>query len=162
LSRDDYLRGRLDREIIGKELRPSYRIFRSCHEATPLGTAPVVSRLRPSGAAYRVAYFSPDYPTAFPETIVRDPDPRGSSREITASKLLEHSWVPINSEPGDRLNWVRLHDIACIRLGFPTDAIRAGNHAAGRAPGQATYTRREGRRSVGPLVVRGRPSQRLL
>jgi len=93
---------------------------------------------------------------------VRDPDPRGSSRAITVSKLLEHSWALVDSEPGDRLNWVRLHETACIRLGFPTDAIRAGNHAAGRAPGQATYTRRESRRSVGPLAVHGRARQRLL
>jgi len=72
----------LDREIIEKELRPSYRIFRGCHEATPLGTAPVISRLRPLGAACRVAYFSPDYPTAFLQTIVRGRNPRGRARSL--------------------------------------------------------------------------------
>ena len=48
-------------------------------------------------------------------------------------------WALIESKPGARLSLLDLRRDGCVRLGAPTDAVKARNHAAGRALGRGIH-----------------------
>ena len=56
-------------------------------------------------------------------------------REIT-----ERFWARITARPGTVLTLLDLREDGCARVGAPTDAVHARNHAAGRAFAKAIHT----------------------
>ena len=52
------------------------------YQATPLGSSPADSRFCSRGAGYSVLYASPDFATAFIETVVRDRFMRRRDRDV--------------------------------------------------------------------------------
>jgi hypothetical protein len=105
----------------------------------PLGTAPSDSRFCTKADGYSVLYVAPDFVTAFVETVVRDKFTREGQREILLNEITERAWARIETRPRARLDLLDLRNDGCVRLGAPTDAVNARNHAAGRALGQAIH-----------------------
>ena len=109
------------------------------HLVSPLGTVPADSRFCFRTADYTVLYAAPDFITAFVETVLRDRFTRRRDREIALREVTERAWVRIESRPGTALVLLDLRGDGCTRIGAPTDAVHARNHAAGRAFGKAIH-----------------------
>lgn len=107
---------------------------------TPLGTAPGDSRFCATANGYTVLYASPDFATAFIETVVRDRFTRKRRREVLLKEVTARVWVLIATKSRNTLRILDLSQNGCVKLGAPTDAVNARNHAAGRALGRAIYT----------------------
>ena len=101
--------------------------------ASPLGTVPADSRFCSRNAGYTVLYASPDFATAFLETVVRDKFTRSRLREVAVKEITERGWGHISARRGAVLTLLDLRGDGCTRIGAPTDVIHARNHAAGRA-----------------------------
>ncbi len=83
-------------EILARaELPASYRIIPGRYLATPLGTTPGDSRFCAKADGFTVLYASPDFGTAFIETVVRDRLTRKRRREIRLKEVTERAWVSI-------------------------------------------------------------------
>ena len=67
-----YSRERIEAALLEAELPPSYRIVPRRYLAAPLGVTPADSRFCGKAEGYTVLYSSPDFATAFLETVVRD------------------------------------------------------------------------------------------
>ncbi len=132
-----YPRSRIDAVVADVELAPSIRIMPTLHSATPLGTAPGASRFCNQNSGFTLLYATPDFSTALIEVVVRDRFIRKTGREIHLKEITERSWARISTAPGATLRVLDLREDGCVRLGAPTDAVRARNHAAGRALGRA-------------------------
>ena len=117
----------------------NYRIVPSRYQASPLGTSRGDSRFCTRTAGYTVLYTSPDFATAFLETVVRDRFTRLRQREVSVREITERVWVRISERPEAVLTLLDLRGDGCARIGAPTDAVRARNHAAGRAFARAIY-----------------------
>ena len=122
------------------ELPPSYRVMLLRHLPSALGTAPADSRFCRKDDAYTVLYASPDFATAFFETVVRDRLVRRRRREIKLVEVTERGWARIQTTPGTRLLLLDLRHDGCTSIGAPTDVVNARNHAAGRAFGRVVHT----------------------
>ena len=109
------------------------------HLATPLGTVPADSRFCSHEVGYSVLYASPDFATAFIETVVRDRFIRRRERAVTLKEISDRAWARISTQQGAMLSLLDLRGDGCIRLGAPTDAVHARNHAAGRALARAVH-----------------------
>ena len=138
-----YPQDRIEDVLTRTKLPPSYRIIPARHAGTPLGTVPADSRFCASQDGFTVLYAAPDFATAFIETVVRDRFTQKTEREIALREVTERTWVLIASRARTKLSIVDLRDDGCVRLGAPTDAVRARNHSAGRALGRALYTEHE-------------------
>ena len=110
----------------------SYRIMPGRYRTAPLGTRPADSRFCSQSAIYTVLYASPDFATAFIETVVRDRFMRRRDRDIALKEITERVWARITARSGFTLVLLDLRGDGCARIGAPTDAVRARNHAAGR------------------------------
>lgn len=134
-----YPQDRIEDVLTRAKLPPSYRIIPARHAETPLGTVPADSRFCAKADGFTVLYAAPDFATAFIETVVRDRFTQKADREIALREVTERSWVLIASRPRTKLSIVDLRDDGCVRMGAPTDAVRARNHSAGRALGRVLY-----------------------
>ena len=85
-------------------------------------------------------YAAPDFATAFIETVVRDRFVRRSERNVALREITERYWARISARPGMELTLLDLRGDGCARVGIPTDAIHARNHAAGRAFARAIHS----------------------
>lgn len=136
-------RDRIEAALIEAELPPSYRVIPGRYLTSALGTSPADSRFCSKDDGYTVLYASPDFATAFVETVVRDRFMRRRRREIGLVEVTERAWVRIETKPGTRLILLDLRRDGCALIGVPTDAVNARNHAAGRAFGKAVHAEHE-------------------
>jgi hypothetical protein len=134
-----YPRERVEEVLIKARLPVSYRILPRRYLETPLGTAPGDSRFCARADGFTILYISPELATAFIETIVRDRLTRKRRREVLLKEVTERAWAQMTTKPRAKLNLLDLREDACVRLGAPTDAVNARNHAAGRALGRTIY-----------------------
>jgi len=140
VTKSSYPDGRVEALLRQIKLPPSYRIFPTRHAKTPLGTAPADSRFCASTSGFTVLYVTPDFATGFIEVVVRDRFRRKKDREIALKEVTLRSSAQISSSPRSKLSILDLRKDGCTRLGAPTDAVNAKNHAAGRALGPEIYT----------------------
>ena len=134
-----YPRDRIESVLLKAGFPDSYRIVPGRYRASPLGTVAADSRFCSRNAGYTVLYASPDFATAFVETVVRDRFMRQREREIGLREIAERVWARISARPGAALTLLDLRGDGCARIGVPTDAVRARNHAAGRALARAIH-----------------------
>ncbi len=110
------------------------------HAGKPLGTVPADSRFCSRTDAYAVLYASSDFATAFIETVVRDRFTHRRERQVALREVTERVWARISTKPETELALLDLRGDGCTRIGAPTDAVRARNHATGRAFAKAVHT----------------------
>ncbi len=134
-----YPRERIEPALLKTELPDSYRIVPGRHRGSPLGTVPADSRFCSRAAGYTVLYTAPEFATAFIETVVRDRFARRREREVVLRELTQRVWACIRSRSGTALTLLDLRGDGCVRIGAPTDTVRARNHAAGRAFAKAIH-----------------------
>ena len=134
-----YPRDRIESVLLKAGFPDSYRIVPGRYRASPLGTVAADSRFCSRNAGYTVLYASPDFATAFVETVVRDRFMRQREREVEFKEIEERVWARISARPGATLDLLDLRGDGCTRVGAPTDAVRARNHAAGHALARAIY-----------------------
>ena len=103
------------------------------HLASPLGSRPADSRFCSRDAGYTVLYAAPDFATAFVETVVRDRFTRRRNRNVGLKEITGRVWTRITTQSGAELILLDLRGDGCTRVGAPSDAVQARNHAAGRA-----------------------------
>lgn len=75
----------------------------------------------------------PTSPPAFIETVVRDRFTQRRERVVALKEITERVWGRISARSGAALTLLDLRGDGCARVGAPTDAVHARNHAAGRA-----------------------------
>lgn len=131
-----YSKDRVGAVLTKVKFPSSYRIFPTRYAKTPLGTAPADSRFCATHSGFTILYASPDFATAFIEVVVRDRFARTKVREIGLKEVALRSIALISSKPRTKLSLVDLRKDGCTRLGAPTDAVNARNHAAGRTLGR--------------------------
>jgi hypothetical protein len=135
----EYPRERVAEILTRVALPASIRIVPRRYLADPLGVAPGDSRFCARADGFRVLYAAPDFATAFVEVIVRDRFARRRQRAILLKEVTERAWVSVATRPRATLTLLDLRKDGCVRLGAPTDAVSARNHAAGRALGRAIH-----------------------
>ena len=133
MSGAGYSRNRIESVLLKADFPDSYRIVPEHYRASPLGTSPADSRFCTRDAGYTVLYASPDFATAFIETVVRDRFKRRRDREVGLKEITARVWARISAQPGTLFTLLDLRGDGCARVGAPTDAVGARNHAAGRA-----------------------------
>ena len=134
-----YPRERIESVLRKARFPDCYRIVPSRYRESPLGTIPADSRFCSRNAGYTVLYAAPDFATSFIETVVRDRFVHRSRRDVALSEIALRCWVGIRSQPETVLTLLDLRGDGCGRIGAPTDAVQARNHAAGRALAKAIY-----------------------
>ena len=88
-----YPRDRIEPLLLEARFPESYRIMPGRYRATPLGTRPADSRFCSRSAGYSVLYASPDFATAFIETVVRDRFMRRRDRDVALKEITERAWA---------------------------------------------------------------------
>lgn len=139
MTAGDYPRERVDDVLVRAGLPESYRIFPRRHIEAPLGVAPADSRFCARMDGHTVLYTTADFATAFIEVIVRDRFTRKRRREIRLKEITERAWARIVTKPRAELSLLDLRNDGCVRLGAPTDAVKARSHFAGRALGRTIH-----------------------
>lgn len=139
MSVANYPRHRIRPLLLKAAFPENYRIVPSRYQASPLGTSHGDSRFSSRSDGHTVLYASPDFATAFIETVVRDRFTRRRKREVGLKEITERVWVRIAAQPGAVLTLIDLRGDGCARVGAPTDVVHARNHAAGRAFAKAIY-----------------------
>ena len=134
-----YPRDRIETCLIEAVLPLSYRIIPGNYLTSPLGTAPADSRFCTKADGYTVLYASPDFGTAFIETVVRDRFTRRRRREVAIQEVTERACALIATKSGIMLRLLDLRRDGCALIGAPTDTVNARNHAAGRAFGRVIH-----------------------
>ena len=134
-----YPRNRIASVLLRSGLPGGYRIMPARHAAKPLGTVPADSRFGSRGGGYTVLYASPDFATAFIETVVRDRFTHRRERRVALKEVTDRAWARISTQPEAELMLLDLRGDGCTRIGAPTDTVRARNHAAGRAFAKAIH-----------------------
>ncbi len=140
MTQGAYSRERVDDVLTKAKLPASSRIIPRRYLETPLGVTPGDSRFCSKVNGFTVLYASPDFATAFIETIVRDRFTRKNQREVLLKEVTERAWALIATNPRAKLNLLDLRKDGCVRLGAPTDTVNARSHAAGRALARALYS----------------------
>ena len=139
MTKVTYPHGRVRSLLTKMALPPSYRIIPAHHIGTPLGTAAGDSRFCSKDDSYTVLYAAADFATAFVETVVRDELTHAGQRRLPLASVTARSWVNLRTRPRTKLQLLDLRRDGCVKLGAPTDAVNARNHAAGRALGRAIH-----------------------
>ena len=139
MSRVRYPRNRIEAALLKGSLPASCRIMPVRHPASPLGSSPADSRFCSRDAGYTVLYASPDFATAFVETVVRDRYARRRNRDVGLKEITGRVWTRILGQPGAELTLLDRRGDGCTRIGAPSDAVHARNHAAGRAFAKAVH-----------------------
>ena len=122
----------------------SYRIMPRQYLGSPLGMAAADSRFTSQLADYKVLYATPDFATAFVETVVRDRLVGRTARQVALKEVTEHVWVQLAGRAGRTMTLLDLREDACLRIGAPTDVVQARSHTASRAFGRAIYGEHRG------------------
>ena len=135
-----YPRNRIASILLKSGLPDCYRIMPARYSAKPLGTVPADSRFCSRTDGYTVLYGSPDFATAFIETVVRDRFTHSRDRQVALREITERVWARIATQPQAELTLLDLRGDGCTRIGAPTDTVRARNHAAGRAFAKAIHS----------------------
>lgn len=138
-----YPRERIRQVVTRAALPAGHRIIPRRFRGVPLGTAPADSRFCSKADGFTVLYAAPDFGTAFVEVVVRDRFIRRHRREILLKEVTERDWVLITSVAGAELVLLDVRNDGCVRIGAPTDAVNARNHAAGRALARAVHAEHE-------------------
>ena len=138
MSAAGYPRERIESVLRKGKFPDCYRIVPIRHPA-PLGTIPADSRFCSRNAGYTVLYAAPTFATAFIETVVRDRFVHRSRRNVELSEIVGRYWAGIRTQPETELTLLDLRGDGCGRIGAPTDAVQARNHAAGRALAKAIH-----------------------
>ena len=149
----EYPRERVESLIRKTKLQPCHRIMGCEHLSNPLGTANGDSRFCAATDSYTVLYAAPDFITAFVETVVRDRFVQTGPRDIFLKEITERGWARIETKGQARFRLLDLRRDGCMRLGAPTDAVNARNHAAGRALGRTIHA---GHRTVDGFLFSSR------
>ena len=139
MSGAGYPRNLIESLLLTSGFPASYRIMPVRFLASPLGTGAADSRFASRDAGYTVLYASPDFATAFVETVVRDRLARRRERVVALKEITERAWVRVSVRPGTELTLLDLRGDGCTRIGAPTDVVHARIHAAGRAFGRAIH-----------------------
>ena len=134
-----YPRNRIASVSLRSELHDGYRIMPARHVGNPLGTTPADSRFCSRSSGYTVLYASPDFATAFIETVVRDRFTHRRDRPVALKEVTKRAWAHISTRSEAELMLLDLRRDGCTRIGAPTDTVRAKNHAAGRAFARAIH-----------------------
>ena len=134
-----YPRDRIASALLRSGFPDGYRIMPARHAAKPLGTVPADSRFCSRAGGYTVLYTSPDFATAFVETVVRDRFTHRRERRVALREVTDRAWARISTQPEAELMLLDLRGDGCTRIGAPTDTVRARNHAAGRAVAKAIH-----------------------
>ena len=134
-----YPRHRIASVLLRSGIPDGYRIMPARHAAKPLGTVPADSRFCFHGGGYTVLYASPDFATAFIETVVRDRFTHRRERRVALREVTDRAWARISTQAEAKLMLLDLRGDGCTRIGAPTDTVRARNHAAGRALAKAIH-----------------------
>lgn len=153
MSEERYARRLIEPLLVQVGLEEAYRIVPRRHADSPLGTGAADSRFVSYGAGYTVLYAAPEFETAFVETVVRDRLVGRSAREIALKEVTERVWVRLSGRAGQVMTLLDLREDGCLRIGAPTDVVRARSHAAGRAFGKAIH---EEHRDIDGLVYDSR------
>lgn len=140
MSGAGYPRDRIESVLLKTRFPDSYRIMPERYRGSPLGASAGDSRFCSRNAGYAVLYAAPDFATAFVETVVRDRFVRRSERNVALREITERYWARISARPGMELTLLDPRGDGCARVGVPTDAIHARNHAAGRAFARAIHS----------------------
>lgn len=140
MTKGAYSRKRVEDVLTKAKLPPSSRIIPHRYLETPMGAAPGDSRFCSKADGFTVLYASPEFATAFIETIVRDRFIRRDQREVLLKEVTQRAWALIKAKPRAKLALLDLRNDGCVRLGAPTDTVNARNHAAGRALGRTIYS----------------------
>ena len=130
-----YPRNRIASVRLRSGLPRGYRIMPARHAARPLGTVPADSRFGSRSGGYAVLYTSPDFATAFIETVVRDRFAHRRERRVPLKKVTDRARISTQPEAEPLL--LDLRGDGCTRIGAPTDTVRARNHAPGRVLAKA-------------------------
>jgi RES domain len=133
-----YPKPRVEARTVPCELSSVYRIVWNRHAGAPLRMRKALSRFC-DGRNYAVLYAAQSFETAFIEVVVRDRFVQKGQRSIPYGELSARSWIRLSTKAAHNLAMLDLRGPGCVDLGAPTDAIRARNHAAGRALGAAIY-----------------------
>lgn len=108
-------------------LRLSRRQF-----SDPLGFGRGPSRFSDPGDRFSVAYFGESVMVCFLETVIRDrPDGRIGALPIELAEL--EDWNCAVAAPTRALRLVDLRAEGALRIGIPSDAVRASDHRLGQA-----------------------------
>lgn len=145
-----YPRERVDAIVRPVRFATAHRIVLRKFLSAPLEVQPGKSRFC-DGGSYAVLYIADNFETAFIETVVRDRFVQADRRFISLDDVLSRGCVELRTE--EPLQLVDLRDDGCLRLGAPTDAVHARNHAAGRALSRALH---DGHSHVDGLWYRSR------
>lgn len=143
MTSSSYSSERVHAVLIKTAVPRSYRIFPTIHDKTPLGTAPSDSRFSDKDSGFAILYAAPNFATSFIEVVVRDRFTRTKDREIALKEVTLRSNALVSSKPRNKLSLLDLRKDGCARLGAPTDAVNARNHAAGRALGRDIHANHE-------------------
>ena len=108
--------------LLRSGLPGGYRIMPARHAANPLGTVPADSRFGSRGG-YAVLYASPDFATAFIETVVRDRFTHRRERRVALKEVTDRAWARISTRPEAELMLLDLRGDGCTRIGAPTDTV---------------------------------------
>ena len=135
-----YPRDRIESVLLKATFPDCYRVVPGRYRASPLGTIPADSRFCSRNAGYSVLYAAPDFATAFIETVVRDRFVRRPERAVAVREITERCWARVSARPGEVLALLDLRSDGCTRMGAPSDAVHARNHAAGRAFARAIHS----------------------
>lgn len=139
MTRYVYSREYVEDVLTDAEPPSNLRIIPSDHLGAPLEMVRDNTRFCSEDGAFAILYTSPDFATAFLETVVRDRFIRKNRRTIPLKNIIERVWIRIESNLGARLNLLDLRGDGCVRLGVPTDAVNARNHVADRALARAIH-----------------------
>ncbi len=140
MSAARFPRERIEPVLLEARIPEIYRIMPGRYRATPLGSRPADSRFCSRSADHSVLYASPDFATAVIETVVRDRFMRRRDRAVALKEITERVWACISARSGFALALLDLRGDGCARIGAPTDAVHARNHAAGRALARAIHS----------------------
>ena len=124
---------RVEPVLVTAPMPRGYRIMASRHRSKPLGTTPADSRFCTRNGGFAVLYAAPEFTTAFVETVVRDRFTRRQDRKVSLKEVTTRVWAEVATQSKKMLTLVDLRRDGCTRIGAPTDAVNAKNHAAGRA-----------------------------
>lgn len=138
MSGGSYPEERIRARLFRHEITSAYRLLWTRHVTKPLATRATPSRFC-DGHTSAVLYAAQSFETAFIEVIVRDRFILKGRQEIPYGELSSRSWLRLATRKGEAPALLDLRGTGCVDIGAPTDAVRARNHAAGRALAAAIH-----------------------
>jgi len=139
MKKSAYLSSHLHPLIASMELPLSFRIRKRDLRGEPLPVAAFPGRFCSKKDGFGVLYLAAAFLSAFAEIFVRDGYVRRVRRALHIEDVVTRDVALVRTKRGLRLHLLDLRKDGCIRLGVPTDAVRARNHAASWALGREIY-----------------------